>query len=105
MRKLLVALTLLMLSAAAVGQRNLPPCDPNTAAACTDYFGVANWANSPLPAGAITGYTIKAAGVGYVNPQFQMTDITGTGSGATAPTFTMDSTGGLATVTGGGGGT
>ncbi|HWY59176.1 MAG TPA: hypothetical protein VNZ03_32225, partial [Terriglobales bacterium] len=64
MKKTLCILSLLMLGTLALGQTtNLPPCDPNNAPPnCTDYFGVANWANSPLPAGAITGFTIKAAG-------------------------------------------
>ena len=35
---------------------------------CTDYFGAANWANSPLPAGTLTGFTLINAGGGYVNP-------------------------------------
>jgi len=105
MKKTLCILSLLMLGTLALGQTtNLPPCDPNNAPPnCTDYFGVANWANSPLPAGAITGFTIKAAGSGYSPSTVAIiTDTTGTG--ATAPTFTMDATGGLATVTGTGGG-
>ena len=104
MKKLLCILSLLMLGTLAFGQTGLPPCDPNyTSPNCTDYFGVANWANSPLPAGAITGFTIKAAGSGYSPSTVAIiTDTTGTG--ATAPTFTMDATGGLATVTGTGGG-
>src|SRR5579864_524727 len=105
MKKTLCILSLLMLGTLALGQTtNLPPCDPNNPPPnCTDYFGVANWANSPLPAGAITGFTIKAAGSGYSPSTVAIiTDTTGTG--ATAPTFTMDATGGLATVTGTGGG-
>src|SRR5579864_860680 len=105
MKKTLCILSLLMLGTLALGQTtNLPPCDPNNPPPnCTDYFGVANWANSPLPAGAITGFTIKAAGSGYSPSTIAIiTDTTGTG--ATAPTFTMDATGGLATVTGTGGG-
>ena len=93
-----------MLVALASGQTNLPPCDPNNLPPnCTDYFGVANWANSPLPAGAITGFTVVAAGSGYVNPVVTITDTAG--SGATAPTsFTFDANLGISTVTGGGGG-
>src|SRR5579864_7310788 len=104
MKKLFVVSLLLMLSSLAIGQANLPPCDPNNPPPnCTDYFGVANWANSPLPAGAITGFTIKAAGTGYSPSTIAIiTDTTGTG--ATPPTFTMDATGGLATVIGTGGG-
>ena len=103
MKKLLCILLLLMFSALALGQLTVPPCDPNNPPPnCTDYFGVANWANSPVPAGAITGFTIKAAGSSYANPVAVITDPTGTG--ASAPTFTLDATGGLLTVTGTGGG-
>ena len=103
MKKLLCILSVLMFGALAFGQINLPPCDPNNPPPnCTDYFGVANFANSPLPAGAITGFTIKAAGSGYSTPTAMITDPTG--SGATAPTFALDTTGGLATVAGTGGG-
>jgi FtsP/CotA-like multicopper oxidase with cupredoxin domain len=108
-KKLILIPLLLMLSGLfgglALGQANLPPCDPNHPAPnCTDYFGVANWANSPLPAGAITGFTVMSGGSGYVNPVFLITDI-GAGAGAAPPTFTLDATGGIATVTGTGGGT
>src|ERR1700746_2374967 len=92
-----------MLGGLAFGQTNLPPCDPNNPANCTDYFGVANWAQSPVPAGAITGFTVVSAGSGYANPVFVITDTTG--SGACLPNFTLDATAGIATVTGGGGGT
>ena len=105
MKKILCILSLLMLGTLAFAQTtNLPPCDPNNLPPnCTDYFGVANWANSPLPAGAITGFLIKAAGSGYSPSTVAIiTDTTGTG--ATAPTFTMDATGGLATVIGTGAG-
>src|ERR1700746_490973 len=54
---------------------------------CTDYFGVGNWANSPLPAGTITGYTLIAGGSGYTAPTVTITDPTGaTISGTSAPT-------------------
>ena len=50
MKKFLLVSLLLMLGSLAFGQINLPPCSPNNAPPnCTDYFGVANWANSPLP--------------------------------------------------------
>jgi FtsP/CotA-like multicopper oxidase with cupredoxin domain len=89
----------------AFGQANLPPCDPNNTTNCTDYFGVANWANSPLPAGAITGFTVKAAGSGYSSPTtlvFTLTDVNLATPLAITPTVTLttDGTGGLATVTG-----
>src|ERR1700731_2051903 len=103
MKKLLVVSLLLMLSSLAFGQANLPPCDPNNLPPnCTDYFGVANWANSPVPAGAITGFPIVSAGSGYANPVVVITDTSGTGW--TAPALTLDASGGMATVTGGGGG-
>jgi len=104
MKKLLCLALLLMLGALAFGQTNLPPCSPfNVPPNCTDYFGVANWANSPLPAGSITGFTIVAAGSGYATPVVVITDTSG--AGATAPTITLNTTGGIATVVGGGGGT
>jgi FtsP/CotA-like multicopper oxidase with cupredoxin domain len=104
MRRLLCTALLLVCSGLAFGQ-NVPNCDPNNPAPnCTDYFGVANWANSPLPAGSITGFTIVSSGSGYVNPVVVITDAAGTG--ATAPSnFTFDASGGVATITGGGGGT
>ena len=66
---------------------------------CTDYFGVANWANSPLPAGQITGFTLISPGSGYANPQVVISDITGTGATAIA---TVDSTGAVTGITGSG---
>jgi len=104
MKKLIFLLTLLLtLGALASGQTSLPPCDPNNLPPnCTDYFGVANWANSPLPAGSITNFTVVSAGSGYATPTVTITDTTGTGAGI--PSVTLDATGGIATVTGGGGG-
>src|ERR1700757_2538695 len=66
---------------------------------CTDYFGVGNWANSPLPAGTITGFTLINGGSGYGNPVVVITDPTGTGATATA---TFDSTGAITGITGNG---
>src|ERR1700687_2663486 len=66
-------------------------------AVCTDYFGVANWANSPLPAGTITGYTLISPGSGYANPQVVITDITGSGATAVA---TTDISGAITGITG-----
>ncbi|HEY6930107.1 MAG TPA: hypothetical protein VJA66_10560, partial [Thermoanaerobaculia bacterium] len=68
MKKLIAAPFLLMFAAAAVGQINVLPCGSPGALLppdCTDYFGAANWANSPLPAGTITGFTLIAGGSGY----------------------------------------
>ena len=87
---------LLLFSAFAMAQApSVPTCDsyntsdaPQFAATsstlCTDYFGSPNWANSPLPAGSIIGYTLMTAGSGYVNPQVVNTDITGSGATAIA---------------------
>ena len=81
---------------AAAQKTNVPTCngfDSTTGAPidaatgstlCTDYFAVPNWANSPLPAGTITGYTMISGGSGYTNPQVVITDITGSGATATA---------------------
>ncbi len=103
MKKLICILVLLMFTGLAFGQSGLPPCNPNNPPpGCTDYFGVANWANSPLPAGAITGFTVVASGSGYISPQIFITDLAGTG--ATAPSITLDSSNGIASVSGGGGG-
>src|SRR5438270_3828726 len=66
---------------------------------CTDYFGVGNWANSPLPAGTIAGFTLINGGSGYGNPIVVITDPTGTGATATA---TFDSTGAITGLTGNG---
>ncbi len=53
---------------------------PNTTGStlCTDYFGVGNYANSPLPAGPVdispTGFTLEDGGSGYSNPVVTITD-------------------------------
>src|SRR6516165_9578911 len=72
---------------------------------CTDYLGSGNWANSPLPAGTITGYTLISGGSGYVTPSATVTDMTGAPlTGAAAPTPIV--TGGVITgFSGGTGGT
>jgi FtsP/CotA-like multicopper oxidase with cupredoxin domain len=71
---------------------------------CTDYFGAANWANSPLPAGTITGYTLVAGGSGYSsNVTVNVTDPTGTTfTFSLAPTDIMG--GVITSITGGTGG-
>ena len=114
---ILIAFLLLLSAFSAAQAPSIPTCDgysatgvPIVAASgstfCTDYFGVANWANSPLPAGTILGYTLLSGGSGYVSPQVMITDITGSGatalatvdpasgaitgvSGPTAPNYTM----------------
>jgi FtsP/CotA-like multicopper oxidase with cupredoxin domain len=104
MKKILCFASLLMLGALAFGQTNLPPCDPNNPPPnCTDYFGVANWANSPLPAGAITGFTIVAAGSGYSTPVVTITDTAGFGATAGAVTLTAGAVTAVAPGAGGSG--
>jgi FtsP/CotA-like multicopper oxidase with cupredoxin domain len=111
MKRLLTLLTLLlMFSAFAAAQATkVPTCNGfNTSGvpidtvsgstSCTDFFGVGNWANSPLPAGTITGYTLISTGSGYVSPQVVINDITG--SGATATASVDPSTGAIMDVTG-----
>ncbi len=84
MKKLLfIAPVLLMLAGLAFGQTNVPPCDPNNPPPnCTDYFGIANYANSPLPGGVIAGFTVMNGGSGYSNPVVTLTDAAGTGASA-----------------------
>src|SRR5437879_6582701 len=102
MKKLLVVSLLLMLSSLGFGQVNLPPCDPNNLPPnCTDYFGVANWANSPLPAGAITGFPVVFAGSGYVNPVVVITDTTGTCASAGTVTVVGGAITAIAVASGG----
>jgi FtsP/CotA-like multicopper oxidase with cupredoxin domain len=49
------------------------------------YFGpYPNYANSPMPKGAITGIALTSGGSGYTAPIITITDVYGTGSGATA---------------------
>src|SRR5579864_3578441 len=70
-----------------------------TVTPCTDLFGVGNWANSPLPAGTITGFTLINGGSGYVNPVVVITDPTGAGATVSA---TVDSTGAITGLSGSG---
>jgi FtsP/CotA-like multicopper oxidase with cupredoxin domain len=100
---LLLAL-LFTLNGLAFGQAaNVPVCNgfnasgvpintTTTSTNCTDYFGVGNYANSPLPAGTITGLSLLAGGSGYVNPVVVITDPGGSGATATAA-----ATGGIVT--------
>src|SRR6201997_2539946 len=112
MKRLLTLITLLLIfgTFAAAQKTKVPVCNAFSASGvpidsvsnstvCTDYFGVANWANSPLPAGQITGFTLISPGSGYVNPQVVITDITGSGATAVA---TVDSTGAVTGITGSG---
>src|ERR1700740_2464207 len=75
------------------------PPDSSGTTNCTDFFGVGNWANSPLPAGTITGFTIINSGAGYVNPVVVITDPTSAGATATARLAT-DGTAAIASITG-----
>src|SRR5438445_10803165 len=86
------------LSGRPIYSASVPP-DTIGTTNCTDYFGVGNWANSPLPAGTITGFTLINVGSGYGNPMVVITDPTGTGATATA---TFDSTGAITGLTGNG---
>ena len=112
MKRLLTLITLLLIfgTFAAAQKTKVPVCNAFNASGvpidsvsnstvCTDYFGVANWANSPLPAGQITGFTLISPGSGYVNPQVVITDITGAGATANA---TVDATGAVTGITGSG---
>jgi hypothetical protein len=57
------------------------PPDATGTTACTDYFGKANYANSPLPVGPVdltaTGFTIMDGGSGYTAPVVTITDFYG----------------------------
>lgn len=87
MKTLLRIFVLLALSQFAFSQvpsASIPPCNGSNSSNCTDYFGVANWANSPLPAGPVVTLTLVAGGSGYTNPTVQITDLANSGLGATA---------------------
>ncbi len=57
------------------------------------YFGpIANYANSPMPRGAIAAINLVAGGAGYVSPAVVIEDVYYTGSGASAtPVFDAQS--------------
>ncbi len=99
MRKVLLLPFLIMFGGMAFGA-TVPTCNGTNGPNCTDYFGVGNWANSPLPAGTVTGFTLIAGGSGYANPLVVITDPTGSGASATATV-----TAGVVTAITGGGGT
>ena len=76
MKTLLRLALLLVLCQIVLGQSaNVPVCNGSNGPNCTDYFGVANWANSPLPAGSVTAVTLVAGGSNYVAPTVQITDL------------------------------
>src|ERR1051326_7684069 len=106
MRSLFCTALLLAIAGLLFGQAaNIPVCNGTNGPNCTDYFGAGNWANSPLPAGMITGYTLIAGGSGYTAPAVTITDPSGAPiSGASAPVPIV--VGGVITgFTGGTGGT
>ena len=62
------------------------------------YFGpYPNYANSPMPKGAVAGFTVEAGGTGYVAPVVTISDLYGTGTGATA-TAVVDATGSITNI-------
>ncbi len=95
--RILLILMLLITGSLGFGQASVPACNgfdttgtvpmyfaPNSTtgtAACTDYFGKANYANSPLPIGPVdisaTGFTIMDGGSGYAAPVVTITDFYG----------------------------
>ncbi|MBI4785586.1 MAG: multicopper oxidase domain-containing protein [Chloroflexi bacterium] len=64
------------------------------------YFGpFANYANSPMPKGAVTNITLEDGGSGYTaTPTVTIEDVYGTGTGATA-TATVDVNGVITAIT------
>ena len=82
---------------------NVPTCTGVVSSACTDYFGIANYATSPLPAGSVVAITVTSGGSGYTAaPIVNITDPSGTGATATATVVGGSVTG--ITVTSGGSG-
>src|SRR5512133_4159009 len=85
MNRLLSAVLLSTWAAIASAQpASVPVCNGTNGPNCTDYFGSGNWANSPLPAGTISGLTLVAGGSGYANPVVVISDPTGAGATGTA---------------------
>jgi FtsP/CotA-like multicopper oxidase with cupredoxin domain len=116
MKKLALLTLLLMLGGLAFGQvptcnswSALPPDptavpvysasntspDPAGTPYCTDFFGVANYANSPLPVGPVdtTNFTFVSGGSGYTAPIVTITDFYGMTTNVLTCTATF--TGGL----------
>src|SRR5437879_6936822 len=100
MKKLaLLTLLLILTTTFAFAQKRVPVCNGlatsgtpiNTTThptLCTDYCGVANYANSPLPVGPIdpslAGFLVMNGGSGYVAPVVAITDFYNT-PGASPP--------------------
>jgi len=114
----------MLLSALSLAQTTVPTCNsfdatgvvpiysttvpPNAIGTtlCTDYFGKANYANSPLPIGGLdispTGFTILDGGSGYTAPVVTITDYYNTpGATGAAATVTLDPTTGSILVVNG----
>src|SRR5436853_7011496 len=83
MKKLaLLTLLLILTTTFAFAQKSVPVCNgfdisgtpintTTNSTLCTDYFGVANYANSPLPVGpidtSIAGFLVMIGGSGYLS--------------------------------------
>ncbi len=98
-RLLSIAVLSTWAAVASAQPATVPVCNGSNGPNCTDYFGVGNWANSPLPAGAIAGLTLVAGGSGYANPVVVFSDPTGTGAAGSA-----SATAGVVTSVSGSGG-
>lgn len=102
--RILLLLAIAQFSFAQTPSAPIPVCNGSNGPNCTDYFGVANWANSPLPAGSVTSLTLVAGGSGYSSaPTVQITDLANSGTGATASVNVMS--GVISGITLGSGGT
>jgi len=94
-----VALALVALACGFDQGRALAAYIPPTVLGTPDYFGVANYANSPLPAGSITAILVTNGGSGYsATPTVIISDP----SGAGATTVTATVVGGVITGIAGG---
>lgn len=101
---IILAILLVIFGVSAFGQ-NVPTCnsfdatgapiyssvgypDQTGTTACTDFFGVANYANSPLPVGPLdisaTGFRVMNGGMDYSAPVVTITDFYAT-AGAVPP--------------------
>lgn len=113
--KIFLSLIVFLAGALAFGQTNFPPCNslatPPVTTNCTDYLGVANYANSPLPIGPVdissAGFTIMDGGSGYsAGTTATITDFYNTpGAAGAAATVTVDpASGAITAITGTSGG-
>jgi len=69
------------------------------------YFGpYPNYANSPLPTGAVSAITVENGGLGYTDPLVTIEDLYNTGTGATATATVVDGAIADITITNGGSG-